>query len=149
MVSQVSSICVRLDECDHDWGRPGMDIDDEVLPAIEEEDVPPPDPDTYIPGKYRLSKDEILEPDQSVYVALHSMSVNWPCLSFDTLRDNLGDERSRFPATCYVAAGTQADVAKNNEVLVMKMSQLHRTQKDGGRYQPSSCSCRYLALVFR
>ncbi|KAF8579001.1 glutamate-rich WD repeat containing [Ramaria rubella] len=112
-------------------GEDGMEVDDEVLPAIEEEDVPLPAPETFIPGKYELSKDEILEPDHSVYVALHSMSVNWPCLSFDTLRDNLGDERSRFPATVYAVAGTQADVAKNNEVLVMKMSQLHRTQKDG------------------
>lgn len=108
-----------------------MEID-EVLPAIEEEDVPPPVPDTYIPGHYKLSKDEILEPDHSVYVALHSMTVSWPCLSFDTLRDNLGDGRGRFPETTYAVAGTQADVAKNNEVLVMKMSQLHRTQKDGG-----------------
>jgi ribosome assembly protein RRB1 len=128
-------ICLTFfDVCDHDCGRPGMEIDDEVLPAIEEEDDQPPAPDIYIPGKYKLSKDEILEPDQSVYVALHSMSVNWPCLSFDILRDNFGDERSRFPTTSYAVAGTQADVAKNNEVLVLKMSQLHRTQKDGGMF---------------
>ncbi|KAF8516693.1 glutamate-rich WD repeat-containing protein [Hysterangium stoloniferum] len=111
-------------------GEDGMEIDGDILPAVEEEDAPQPLADTYIPGKYKLSKDEILEPDQSVYIALHSMTVYWPCLSFDILRDNLGDERSRFPATAYAVAGTQADVAKNNEVLVMKMSQLHRTQKD-------------------
>lgn len=109
-----------------------MDVDDEVLPAIEEEDDPLPAPDTFIPGKYKLSKDEILEPDQSAYVTLHSMNVGWPCLSFDILRDNLGDGRSRYPATSYAVAGTQADSEKKNEVLVMKMSQLHRTQRDGG-----------------
>ena len=118
-----------------------MEIDDEVLPAIEEDDDPPPAPDTYIPGEYKLSKDETLEPDQSVYVALHSMSVNWPCLSFDILRDNLGDERSRFPATGYAVAGTQADVTENNEVFVIKMSQLHRTQKDGGMLLSLSVVC--------
>ncbi|KIJ56887.1 hypothetical protein M422DRAFT_57486 [Sphaerobolus stellatus SS14] len=109
----------------------GMEIDGEILPAIEEEDEAAPEPSTYIPGKYKLSKDEILEPDHSVYIALHSMTTNWPCLSFDVLRDNLGDERSRFPATSFIVTGTQAEIAKNNEVLVMKMSQLHKTQKDG------------------
>lgn len=111
-----------------------MELDGEILPAIEEEDVPLPAPSTFIPGKYKLSKDEILEPDHSVYIALHSMRVNWPCLSFDVLRDTLGNERSRLPATSYVVTGTQANFAKNNEVLVMKMSQLHRTQKDGGLF---------------
>ncbi|RDB28460.1 Ribosome assembly protein rrb1 [Hypsizygus marmoreus] len=107
----------------------GMDID-EVLPAIEESEEPPPPPETFIPGTHTLGKDEILEADDTVYIMRHSMNVNWPCLSFDVLRDNLGDERQRYPATAYLVAGTQADVAKNNEVLVYKMSSLHRTQKD-------------------
>lgn len=108
-----------------------MDVD-QVLPAIEESDEPPPAPDVFIPGTYTLGKDEILEPDDSVYIMRHSMNVNWPCLSFDILRDNLGDQRQRYPATAYIVAGTQADVAKNNELVVYKMSSLHRTQKDGG-----------------
>lgn len=86
----------------------------------------------FIPGRHKLGKDEILEPDQSVYEMLHRMNVTWPCLSFDVLRDRLGEERKRYPATAYVVTGTQADAAKNNEVLVMKMSQLHKTQKDDG-----------------
>jgi len=79
-----------------------------------------------------VGKDEILEPDDSVYIMRHSMNVTWPCLTFDVLRDNLGDERQRFPATTYIVTGTQADAAKNNEVIVYKLSSLHRTQKDGG-----------------
>ena len=63
----------------------------------------------------------------------HTMHVKWPCLSFDVLRDNLGDGRQRFPATAYIAAGTQADTAKNNELLVYKMSSLHKTQRDAGK----------------
>ncbi|KAF8167698.1 glutamate-rich WD repeat containing [Crassisporium funariophilum] len=108
----------------------GMDVD-ELLPAIEESDEQPEAPQVFIPGTHVLGKDEILEPDDSVYIMRHSMNVNWPCLSFDVLRDNLGDERQRYPATAYIVAGTQADVAKNNEVIVYKMSSLHRTQKDG------------------
>ena len=110
-----------------------MDVD-EVLPAIEESEEQPGQGDVFIPGKHKLGKDEILEPDESVYEMRHTMRVNWPCLSFDVLRDNLGDGRQKFPATAYVVAGTQADVAKNNEVYVYKMSSLHRTQKDGGMY---------------
>lgn len=63
---------------------------------------------------------------------LHHMNVAWPCLSFDVLRDGLGDARQRYPATAFVVTGTQADIPSKNEVLVMKMSQLHKTQKDDG-----------------
>lgn len=109
----------------------GMDVD-EVLPAIEESDEPAQAPQVFIPGSHVLEKDEILEPDDSVYIMRHSMNVNWPCLSFDILRDNLGDERQRFPATACIVAGTQADAMKNNEVVVYKLSSLYRTKKDAG-----------------
>ncbi|KAF8215975.1 WD40-repeat-containing domain protein [Mycena galopus ATCC 62051] len=66
--------------------------------------------------------DEILEPDDSVYIMRHSMKVTWPCLSFDVLRDNLGDERQRYPATSYLVAGTQADSTTDNELVVYKLN---------------------------
>lgn len=108
-----------------------MDVD-EVLPAIEESEEQPSAPDIFLPGVHKLGKDEVLEADDSVYIMRHNMNTNWPCLSFDVLRDNLGDERQRYPATAYLVAGTQADMAKNNEVVVYKLTSLHRTQKDRG-----------------
>ncbi|TFK30849.1 glutamate-rich WD repeat containing 1 [Coprinopsis marcescibilis] len=108
----------------------GMDIDS-VMPAIEESDEPAPVPRAYVPGLHTLESDEVLVADESVYIMRHSMNVNWPCLSFDVLRDNLGDERRRFPATAYIVAGTQAAEVNKNEVVVYKMSSLHKTQKDG------------------
>ncbi|KZO95944.1 WD40 repeat-like protein [Calocera viscosa TUFC12733] len=93
------------------------------------DDEPPGELDTYLPG-VALAKDEVLEPDHSVYEMLHRMNVTWPCLSFDVLRDGLGDDRATFPATVYLVAGTQADTARNNEVMVMRLSSLHKTQKD-------------------
>ncbi|KAI0828939.1 glutamate-rich WD repeat-containing protein [Trametes gibbosa] len=110
-------------------GEDGMDVDDEVLPPIEESEEQPAAPEAFIPGVHHLEKDEILEPDDAVYLMRHNMSVDWPCLSFDILRDNLGDQRQRFPATAYIVAGTQADVPKNNAISVYKMSSLQRTQK--------------------
>ncbi|TFK99724.1 WD40-repeat-containing domain protein [Pterulicium gracile] len=119
-------------------GEDGMDVDDEddedteVLPAMEDTEEQPDAnaTQTFIPGHHTLGPDEVLEPDDSVYIMRHSMNVNWPCLSFDVLRDDLGDERQRYPATAFIVSGTQADTAKNNEITVHKLSQLHRTQKD-------------------
>ncbi|KAL1919021.1 uncharacterized protein VTP21DRAFT_2402 [Calcarisporiella thermophila] len=106
----------------------GMDTDQQAMEEEEEEEKPE-DVRVYLPGQ-KLEKDEVLEVDQSVYVMLHKMNVKWPCLSFDVLWDRLGDERSTYPATAYVVTGTQADKPDNNEVIVMKMTDLHKTQHD-------------------
>ena len=91
-----------------------------------------------MPGSKPLPEGQTLVPDQSAYHMLHRMNVTWPCLSFDFLRDNLGNQRQAFPHTAYLVTGTQADVAKNNEVLVMKASSMHRTSKDDGTYRSDS-----------
>lgn len=109
-----------------------MDVD-QVLPAIEESDEPPQAPDVFIPGTHVLGKDEVLEADDSVYIMRHPLGVDWPCLSFDVLRDNLGDGRQRYPATIYLVAGTQADAVQNNQITVSKLSSLHRTQKNDSK----------------
>ena len=110
----------------------GMDVDEDVTQAVEDSDEKPAAPKVFIPGVNQLGKDEVLEADDSVYIMRHTMSVNWPSLSFDVLRDSLGDQRQRYPATAYIVAGTQADAAKNNELSVYKMSSLHKTQKGEG-----------------
>ncbi|KAG8709676.1 ribosome biosynthesis protein rrb1 [Ceratobasidium sp. 394] len=109
----------------------------EVDQAPEDEDESPGAPDVYLPGSHKLAEDEVLEADQSVYEMLHQMNVNWPCLSFDVLRDGLGDNRQTYPATAYVVTGTQADMASKNEVMVMKMSRMCKTQKDDGDSEDS------------
>jgi len=109
-----------------------MEVDDEVVPAIEESDEKSRPPNVFIPGLHTLGKDETLEADESVYIMRHTMNADWPCLSFDVLRDDGGDQRQRFPASAYIVAGTQADAATKNQLTVFKMTQLHKTQKDGG-----------------
>ncbi|CAE6507128.1 unnamed protein product [Rhizoctonia solani] len=105
-----------------------MEVD--VTQAAEDEDETPAAPDVYLPGSHQLAEDEVLEADQSVYEMLHQMNVTWPCLSFDILRDSLGDNRQTYPASAYVVTGTQADIVSKNEVMVMKMSRICKTQKD-------------------
>jgi ribosome assembly protein RRB1 len=61
----------------------------------------------------------------------HKMNVDWPCLSFDVVPDKLGMGRTKFPLSCTVVAGTQADSHGSNKLMVMRFSSLHRTQHDG------------------
>ncbi|KAI9276567.1 WD40-repeat-containing domain protein [Sporodiniella umbellata] len=103
-------------------GEEGMDVD-------QEEEETPEDLKVYMPGQ-PLEEGEVLEADQSVYVMLHNLDVRLPFLSFDVIEDKLGDERKNFPATAYIAAGTSLPGVRDNEVVVMKMSSLHKTLQE-------------------
>nr|CAD7428415.1 unnamed protein product [Timema monikensis] len=69
-----------------------------------------------------LGPEEELRFDKSAYIMLHSAQTGNPCLSFDIIRDNLGEKREEFPLTAYVVGGTQAAKARSNSVLVVKAS---------------------------
>jgi ribosome assembly protein RRB1 len=114
-------------------GADGEHPDDDERPA-DGMDV---DQQVYMPSRRTLAKDEILEPDPSAYHMLHSINVNWPCLTFDIIKDELGDERRGYPQTVYLATGTQAARAKDNEVMVMKLSGLAKMAQ--GTYSSPFC----------
>lgn len=89
--------------------------------------------------------------DSSAYVMFHAMNVEWPCMSFDVVRDSLGVKRTQvwicaprpraaapaltpapapaaqLPMTAYIAAGSQASEPEQNSLYVMRLSDLHRT----------------------
>ncbi|CAM9169523.1 unnamed protein product [Choristocarpus tenellus] len=81
-------------------------------------------------GVDELPEGEELDYDSTAYHMYHSIRPEWPCLSFDIVRDNLGMNRARFPHTVFAVAGTQADSLDNNRLTVMKLTDLHRTEKD-------------------
>src|SRR6266498_6008031 len=90
------------------------------------------DTETFIPGRTKLADGQTLTPDPSTYEMLHTLSSPWPCLSFDVLRDNLGDNRKTYPATVFAVAGTQAEAArsKENELMILKLSSLSRMERE-------------------
>lgn len=70
--------------------------------------------EVYLPGK-PLDADEVLVCDESAYVMLHQARTGAPCLSFDIVRDQLGESRESFPMSCYIVAGSQAAKAHVNK----------------------------------
>ncbi|EFA00626.1 glutamate-rich WD repeat-containing protein 1 [Tribolium castaneum] len=84
--------------------------------------------EVYLPTK-PLEEGEELVCDQSAYVMLHQAQTGAPCLSFDIIKDSLGESRDTYPLTAYIVAGTQAPQTHVNNVIVMKLSNLHKTNK--------------------
>ena len=105
-----------------------MDVinDDEIEASDDENENE--DQEVYLPNR-KLQDDEELVCDESAYIMLHSASTGAPCLSFDIVKDQLG-VRESFPMSLSLVCGTQASASHVNNVIVMKMSNLHRTSKE-------------------
>lgn len=103
-------------------GAAGMDVEEEPRQQQVQTKV-------WRAGVDELTEGQELEYDSTAYHMYHSLRPEWPCLSFDVIRDSLGTNRSRFPHTVFAVAGTQADAAESNRLQVMKLSDLHRTRK--------------------
>lgn len=69
-------------------------------------------PQVWLPGD-EMEEGETLQYDPSVYDCMSAMSLDWPCLSFDLVRDHLGGPRSAFPHTLFAVAGTQVGAAQD------------------------------------
>jgi ribosome assembly protein RRB1 len=100
----------------------------EMEECNDEGNVCPDNPQVYLPGQ--IGEDEELIHDKSAYYMYHNAQSGAPCLSFDILRDGLGDKREDYPMTMYLVAGTQAQKGKQNFVILMKMSHLQSTYEE-------------------
>ncbi|KAI9896119.1 hypothetical protein N3K66_009019 [Trichothecium roseum] len=111
----------------------GVDGRPDAEREAEEKEAMQVDQGTFIVGRNKLEPGQVLAPDLSTYEMLHNLSTPWPCLSFDIVRDGLGDDRKAYPATMYTVAGTQAENARagENQLMVMKFSGLGRMDKGG------------------
>lgn len=86
---------------------------------------------TFIPGRHKLDPGQTLAPDLSTYELLHTLEPKWPSLSFDVIRDELGDNRKTYPVSLLSVSGTQAAQGREheNEITVMKLSSLSRNEQ--------------------
>ena len=81
--------------------------------------------------RMRQQDSDTLEMDPTAYKMYHAMQNEWPSLSFDFIHDPYGIARSKFPHTILFVCGTQADGGpNNNQLTVMKISDLHRIHVD-------------------
>lgn len=87
-------------------------------------DLSGPAAEVWHPGLNTLAEGEELEYDPTAYDCLHPFQLDWPCLSFDMIKDDLGAPRSTFPHTLFLAAGTQAASAKQNYVAFVRLADL-------------------------
>ncbi|XP_043254975.1 glutamate-rich WD repeat-containing protein 1 isoform X2 [Colletes gigas] len=85
--------------------------------------------EVYLPGKPLETWEELIV-DKTAYRMLHHAQSGAPCLSFDVILDNQGNNREDYPLSMYLVAGTQAAKAHVNNLLVMKMKNLHGTKDD-------------------
>ncbi|GMH59585.1 hypothetical protein TL16_g02861, partial [Triparma laevis f. inornata] len=106
----------------------GMETTTSNPPAADVTPNSTPQKQAWMPGQ-TLSENETLEYDQSAYTMYHALRPEWPCLSFDILKDGLGVNRSRFPHTMFAVAGTQADENNKNKLTVMKLDSLSKTYR--------------------
>lgn len=86
-------------------------------------------PEVWRPGIDGMEEDEELEYDPTVYDCLHAWQLEWPCLSFDVLQDELGDNRTHFPHSLFAVAGTQAEKANQNNLTLMRVTRLKKTRR--------------------
>ncbi|KAL6489561.1 hypothetical protein MHYP_G00033020 [Metynnis hypsauchen] len=94
----------------------------------------------YVPGLQPLEPGEELEMERSAYRLYHQCQTGAPCLSFDVLRDGDGEGRETFPLSMLLCAGTQADTALSNRLIVMRMHNLYGTEKDNEEEEQNSDS---------
>eukprot|EP01040_Poterioochromonas_malhamensis_P005972 gene5972-6419_t len=89
--------------------------------------APVPPKQVWRPGIDKIPEGEELDYDPSAYIMYHSLRTEWSCLSFDVVRDSLGENRQRFPLSMYLVTGSQADRPEENKITLLQLKDLYKT----------------------
>ena len=71
-----------------------------------------------------------LEYSNKAYDSFFQLRTEYPCLSFDIIKDGEGANRTKYPLSMYFVCGSQADEAGKNQLYVMKISNICKTKND-------------------
>ena len=97
-----------------------------------------------------LGANETLTYDSTAYEMYHASPAEWPCLSFDCVRDSLGQNRYKYPMTGYIVTGSQIGPEDDSScrMYVLKFSELYRTTYDDVAGSGESLSFSVLLLSY-
>ncbi|CAM40749.1 conserved hypothetical protein [Leishmania braziliensis MHOM/BR/75/M2904] len=70
-----------------------------------------------------------LEFSNKAYDAFFQLRTEYPCLSFDVVKDNK-ENHTKYPLSTVLVCGTQADEQARNELLVLYVTNMCRTKYD-------------------
>ncbi|CAG0920058.1 unnamed protein product [Notodromas monacha] len=96
--------------------------------TTENEESPEKKKSVFLPGK-AMKDGEVLVCDKSVYYLFEELQAGSPCLSFDIVRDSMGEKRVTYPMSACIVAGTQADHQHDNNLLLLKLGNMHQTEE--------------------
>lgn len=87
------------DEFEEEEFEEGAEADDDedisAIPQDHGDDGATDRRQLWRPGHDPIGEGEELEYDPTAYIMYHSMRTEWPCLSFDIMKDDMGDNRQR------------------------------------------------------
>uniref|UniRef100_A0A7S3JWR5 Histone-binding protein RBBP4-like N-terminal domain-containing protein n=1 Tax=Aureoumbra lagunensis TaxID=44058 RepID=A0A7S3JWR5_9STRA len=77
-----------------------------------------------------IDESEELECDLRAYSLLQYLGLDWPCLSFDIIPDDLGGGRTTFPHSLVLVCGSQAESTNKNALNLIRLSDLGAVKLD-------------------
>jgi ribosome assembly protein RRB1 len=80
----------------------------------------------------KLESNEKLEFVNRAYDCFFQMRSEFPCLSFDIIRDHEGAGRTKYPLAMSLVVGSQAAESNANQLYIIRVRNLLRTKYDEG-----------------
>lgn len=81
-------------------------------------------------GGAPLGEGQQLEYSNQAYDSFFQLRLEYPCLSFDIVRDNDGEVRVKYPLSMLLVCGTQAEQTNQNELLLLRVTNICKTKYD-------------------